>query len=286
MKNLIFLITAGFLFASCERNTSTEKASSTDSTAAGKMQVDINPMPVDTMGMMVKGDIRLLPLKGSPEFSDAVLELNAPSENSKQKSGEPVSFKYEVKNYKLRGSKTPNPSCNQCNESKDGQHIHLIFNNEPYIAVYKPDTTLNLKDGHYVALSFLSRSYHESLKHFEAADIRQFTVGNAKAKSVDLSKPMLFYSRPKGEYKGQFAKRILLDFYLVNNQLSADGNKVRATINGNEFLINKWQPYVIEGLPMGENIIKLELIDKDGKLVDGPFNSIERKITLIEEPAS
>jgi hypothetical protein len=195
-----------------------------------------------------------------------------------------VTFSYEVKNYQLK-SQTPNTSCNQCNNSKDGQHIHLILNNDPYIAIYKPQHDTALKDGHYVALSFLSRSYHESIKNFQAFDLRQFTVGKAAAKKVDLTKPLLFYSRPKGEYVGEFTKRVLLDFFLVNSELSVKGNQVRATINGNAFIIPSWQPYIIEGLPMGESTVKIELIDKDGKLVDSPFNSIERKITLKQQPS-
>ena len=41
---------------------------------------------------------------------------------------------------------------------------------------------------------------------------------------------MLFYSRPKAEYAGKDAKIILLDFYLVNTELSKDGNKVKAYV--------------------------------------------------------
>jgi hypothetical protein len=285
MKNLIFLILGASIFLACENKSANNE---TDNKAKDTLKPDtsaLNNVNLDTSGVMVKGNIRLIPLIGSPEFSDAMLELNSPAENAKVNQGN-VKFSYEIKNYQLRGAKTPNSSCNHCNESKDGQHIHLILNNEPYIAVYKPDTSINLKPDHYLALSFLSRSYHESLKHFESFDVRQFTVGNAKSKNYDLSKPLLFYSRPKGEYKGEFAKRILLDFYLVNTELSKDGNKVKATINGNEFIIDKWQPLIIEGLPSGESTIKLELIDKDGKMVDAPFNPVERKITLKMEGAS
>ena len=81
---------------------------------------------------------------------------------------------------------------------------------------------------------------------------------------------------------GNDTKKVMLDFYLVNTTLSGDGNKVRATINGSAFTIDQWLPHTIEGLPMGESTIKLELIDKDGNVVPGPFNTVERKITLKE----
>jgi hypothetical protein len=36
----------------------------------------------------------------------------------------------------------------------------------------------------------------------------------------------------------------------------------------------------MEGLPLGENTVSLELVDKDGNFVDGPFNKVQRKFTL------
>ena len=45
-------------------------------------------------------------------------------------------------------------------------------------------------------------------------------------------------------------------------------------------MLDKWEPYVVEGLPMGDNTFKLELLDKDGNLVDNRFNPVERTITL------
>jgi len=72
----------------------------------------------------------------------------------------------------------------------------------------------------------------------------------------------------------------MLDFYLVNTELSPEGNKVRATINGTEFMLDRWMPYIMEGLPMGENTVKLELVDNNGNVLPGPFNSVERTFTL------
>ncbi|MFN3403394.1 MAG: hypothetical protein ACK40G_04810 [Cytophagaceae bacterium] len=227
---------------------------------------------------MTVGGVSLIPLTSSPDFPNAILELNQPEMNSIVSSGK-VNFKYEVKNYELT-KQTPGVCHDICANSDQGQHIHLILNNAPYIAKYDTDFSHDLDAGHYVALSFLSRSYHESLKHREAYDLRQFTVGKATSKKIDLTQPMMFYSRPKGEYGGNDIANILLDFYIVNADLSPEGYKVRATINGNEFLITTWQPYLVRGLHPGEATFKLEFLDKDNKLVNVPFNPVERKITL------
>ena len=97
---------------------------------------------------------------------------------------------------------------------------------------------------------------------------------------IDLNNEFLFYSRPKGTYKGSDTEKLLLDFYLINTVISANGNKVRATIQDKEFIIDEWAPYYIKGLPKGEIKIKLELIDIFGNLIDTPFNPSERTVTL------
>lgn len=227
-------------------------------------------------------DIKLTVCEESTAFPNAkIAKLDYKIE------GDSVAFAYNVKEFVL-GSQTTDASAKVCANSAKGQHIHLILNNMPYEAWYLPSFKKKLTEGHYVALSFLSRSYHESIKKPEAFVLTQFNVGKNAGTTIDninLKQPLLFYSRPKGEYVGNDTKKILLDFYLVNTTLKPNGNKVRATINGKEFMIDTWKPYYIEGLPMGETIIKLELLDKSNKPAskEAKFQTIERKITLKEK---
>ncbi len=226
-----------------------------------------------------KNGIILTPVKDSPLFKGSSLRLNVPKNGQVQDSSV-VAFDYSLKKFELT-SQTESAISKHCSNSAKGQHIHLILNNEPYLAKYEKAFVEKLKAGNYVALSFLSRSYHESLKHKKAYQLTQFTVGvRDSTKQIDLKKPMLFYSRPKGEYVGAEAKKILLDFYIVNCSLSEKGYKVKATINGTEFIFTEWLAYAMEGLLLGENTISLELIDKDGKTVVSPFNIVTRKIVL------
>lgn len=250
----------------------------TDTTAT--VPVDSPDINIAYIGEVVaeSGGIKLRDLNNSPEFITAKLTYSAPKTGEKYKAGM-VKYNYDVQNYEL-GRKTLEdiPLAN----SDKGQHVHLILNNEPYHAHYNASFDHEMQAGHYVALSFLSRSYHESIKTKNAFQLIQFTVGETKEKDIDMEQPLMFYSRPKGEYKGADTKYLLLDFYLVNVTLSEYGYHVRATVNGNEFMINDWKPFLLEGLPMGENTIKLELLDKDGNLVDASFNPVERTVTLSE----
>ena len=225
--------------------------------------------------------ITLTPLEGSPAFADATLSLTSaePAEDGN------YDFAFEVQNYEL-GAQTESTPPNGLANSGNGQHIHLIVDNSPYSAHYESSFSTDKLSapGNHVVLAFLSRSYHESVKNIEEGAqsyfIGQYQTGDEAAKQADLSAPHMFYSRPKGTYKGDDIKRLMLDFFLLNVDLSPDGNKVRATINGTEFIIDKWQPYVIEGLQPGEVNVKLELLDASGALVESPFNPVERKVTL------
>ena len=197
-----------------------------------------------------------------------------------------TTFTFNVDKYQL-GAQTPDADQKLCANSAKGQHIHFILDNQAYQASYSPDITTNLKPGHHVLLAFLSRSYHESIKTKTAHVLFEFDAGKKGVDQFNEKNPHLFFSRPKGDYVGKKeTSKVLLDFYIINCTLSEKGYKVRATINGAEFILYHWEPYYIEGLPLGENKIKLELLDKNNKLVLCPFNATERTIKLLEEPAA
>ncbi len=233
--------------------------------------------------LMEKNGIKIFAAPASTDFPEAALSLKSPAGGSIIPEGKDT-FNFDVKNYEL-GTQTPDADQKLCANSAKGQHIHFILDNAPYVASYIPQIVQDVKPGHHVLLAFLSRSYHESLKHKKAYILKEFNVGKDVKDNFNEKGPHLFASRPKGEYVGdKEIKRVMLDFYLVNCTLSEKGYKVKATIDGTDFILTKWQPYIIEGLPKGENKIKLELLDKNGYSVASPFNGAERTIQLKTEP--
>ena len=215
--------------------------------------------------------ISLSKLEGSPPY------LNAKISTASMTLGDnnEYTFSFDISNYQL-GDQTINNIESQLANSGKGQHIHFIVNNGPYSAQYSKNFQKKLKDGNNIILAFLSRSHHESVKNPNAYVFTQIGEGE----KIDMENEYLFYSRPKGSYTGKDTERLLLDFYLVNTSISAEGNKVRVTIQDYEFLIDEWAPYIIEGLPKGEISIKLELLNSYGELIKNPFNPSVRKITL------
>lgn len=213
-------------------------------------------------------NITITKLEGSPKYENSkISSVNATKNDSI------YSFSFEIENYEL-GAQTINNVNNDLANSAKGQHIHFIVNNGPYSAHYNQDFSADVNDGD-VVLAFLSRSYHESVKNPNAYVLTQ--IGEEK---VDLNSEFLFYSRPKGTYKGKDTEKLLLDFYLINTTISPEGNKVIATINDTEFIITEWAPYYLQGLPKGNIKIRLELVNSEGELIDSPFNPSIRNVTL------
>lgn len=194
-------------------------------------------------------------------------------------------FDFEVNNYEL-AVQTEDAGVKMCANSAKGQHIHLILDNEPYAAKYESQFDYEVEDGEHYMLAFLSRSYHESIKTSEAHIAQKIMVSDGSITSMeDISGPMLFYSRPKGTYVGEKdTEKVMLDFYLINADLGSE-YMVKANINGEEHMIDTWQPYYIEGMPMGENSITLTLVDGEGNTVDAPLNPVTRTFTLQADPA-
>jgi len=106
------------------------------------------------------------------------------------------------------------------------------------------------------------------------------------AGSVDRSKPLLTYSRPKGEYKGDDTAAIMIDFWLTGARLQGDGGdyRVRYTVDGDEAkYIDKWEPIWLAGWTAGKHTVKLELVDKDGNPVEnGGYNTTSREIMITK----
>lgn len=226
--------------------------------------------------------LKIYPSTESAQFSGASLSFAEELPNFKEDGN--FNFNFQVANYDL-GAQTPDVETKGLANSPKGQHIHLIVDNGPYSAHYEAGFEKTFDKGHHVAIAFLSRSYHESVKEAQAHQVFQFNSGTEdEAKNIDLGQEMLFYSRPKGIYKGAGAQKILLDFFLKNTKISTGGNYLKVTINNStSILLDTWQAYFIEGLPMGENTINLQLLNVEGNLVDSPMNNITRTFTLVEE---
>lgn len=111
-------------------------------------------------------------------------------------------------------------------------------------------------------------------------------MASSQAGEIDAKKPLLTYSRPKGDYKGADADAIMIDFWLTNAKLQGDGGeyRVRYSVNGGEArFIDTWQPIWLTGWTAGKHTVKVELVDRDGNVVEnGGYNSTSRDINVTQ----
>ncbi|MGA7932811.1 MAG: hypothetical protein WCA35_04465, partial [Kovacikia sp.] len=171
-----------------------------------------------------------------------------------------------------------------------GPHLHVLLDNRTYQAVYDINNPLvfeDLEPGTHTLRAFASRPWHESFKNDGAYAQSTFHVfTKTQENRPDPALPLLTYSRPQGSYG---AEPIMLDFYLTNAPLhlvarESDRDdiadwRIRCTINGESFILDRWQPVYLKGFKPGQNWIQLEFLDEKGNLVNNVFNNTARVIT-------
>jgi hypothetical protein len=178
-------------------------------------------------------------------------------------------------------------------------HVHLILDDKPYKPIYDPKAPIKLSDlpggdtltpGQHVLVAFPSRANHESVKTAGALTFLQFWIDKKGDGAVDLKKPLLIYSRPKGDYKGDVASHVLVDFQLANDKLAQGGDHVHVTVNGpgaaslTADATTFGPPFFLDNLQDGAYTVELDLQGADGKNLPGPWSSVTRTINIVHQP--
>ncbi len=170
-----------------------------------------------------------------------------------------------------------------------GPHLQVLLDNQPQAAVYdinQPLTLSDLEPGTHTLQVFAASPWEESFKNEGASAQTTFHIfTKTDDNNPDRTLPLLTYNSPQGSYG---AEPILLDFYLTNapqHQVAQENSqdeildwKIRATVNGQSFAIDQWQPIYLKGFKPGKNWVQLELIDERGNIVKNAFNNTVRLI--------
>jgi len=324
MKNpiIVFTIFSLFLFTACGPAADGNRMNRVDNVSNASVAA---PLTLVDTPQRIKD---MIAARGQQDTASPTLRIAAPAEGAIVASST-VQVRLDLSG-DLKGYK---PMMDP--ETKMGNHIHVILDNQPYEAYYNldggPFELRNVADGEHTLRVFASRPWHESYKNEGSFQMVRFTVknggadaskpattnsgqqmsnadGNASvnehanakpattpegkampsstAGAVDAKRPLLTYSRPKGEYKGVEADPIMIDFWLANAKLTGDGGeyRVRYSVDGGEAkFIDRWAPIWLQGWTAGKHRVKLDLVDKDGNVVDnGGYNSTTREITVVK----
>jgi hypothetical protein len=252
---------------------------------AGATQVSTTPATGTEAPAPKAPPVTLTPGAASPDPTPpATVRVTAPTRDQAipaDKAGE-FGVKLDVKNWQT---------------AVGSNHIHLILDNKPYKAIYDTKQPVKLSElaegealaeGRHVLVAFPSRANHEAVKTKGALFVVPFWVGKkGDAKDDPTKKPMLIYSRPKGTYNGPMANHVLIDFMVANVTLAEGKEHVHISVTGPgvekplEGHVEKFgTTYYLDNLRNGEYSLKLELMDGDNKLIEGPWNSTTRKIKV------
>lgn len=149
-------------------------------------------------------------------------------------------------------------------ENNQSYNITTIQNNYTIATHSTTKIEQEFLSGNNVFLAFLSDENNLGIKTNNATVLKNIVLNDEAL--FDEKQAHLFYYLPQNNIG-------ILDFCLVNTSLSENGNKVKVTFNGTtSIVVDKWASYRIDGLSENKNTIRIELIDKLGKLIPGPFN--------------
>ncbi len=315
--HLILIInTVGLLsFAACSANNQNSTTAVTTVTPPPSQSLQVTQRPQKIVELMNQ--------RGNQDEDKPVLKIVSPADNSTIK-GSTVQVRLNLSG-ELAGGYKPgkDPATgtgNHVHVILDNQPY------EAYYHLDQPFELRNVIAGKHTLRVFPSRPWHESYKNDGAFQMVTFTVAGggdpskptttntgqvvannnaspaspaaspavsegkdvapSTAGDVDPTKPLLTYSRPKGEYKGPDADPIMIDFWLSNAKLRGDGGeyRVRYIIDDDEpRYIEKWEAIWLTGWTSGPHTVRLELLDKDNNPVDnGGYNTTTREITVVK----
>ena len=297
--------TAMLLTAGCQQTSeNANTTATTNATPPGAQSLTVIPRPQKIVDAMKA--------RGEQDDAKPALKIAMPAKNATI-NGSTVEVKLELSGDLKGYMPHKDPATGK------GNHIHVILDNQPYEAYYEINQPFELRngtEGKHTLRVFASRPWHETHKNDGNFQMVEFSVkgggdaskptttkdgqtmasptpareGKDMARSsggnVDPAKPLLTYSRPKGEYKDQDADPIMIDFWLSNARLQGDGGqfRVRYSIDGGDAkYLDKWEPIWLSGWINGKHTVKLDLVDKDGNPVDnGGYNSTTRDITVTK----
>lgn len=316
ITSTLALCLASFCLTSCQSTNENAHTTATTTTSPPvAQQLSVVPRPQTIVDMMKQ--------RGEQDEAKPTLKVVSPANNATI-NGSTVAVKLDLSGDLKGYMPHKDPATGKGNHIHvilDNQPY------EAYYDLGQPFELRNVAEGKHTLRVFPSRPWHESFKNDGAFQMVTFTVkgggdtakptttnkgetmatpakspaasasptpaheGKDMAKSnageIDSAKPLLTYSRPKGEYTGADADPIMIDFWLKNAKLQNEGGdyRVRYTVDGGApQFIDSWNPIWLSGWMSGKHTVKLELVDKNGQLVDnGGYNSTTREINIVKK---
>jgi hypothetical protein len=203
-------------------------------------------------------------LDDSTEFPDAILELYTPLGNQIFRPGK-VPFEFNVKNFSIESVSPGKPK------------LFTIINGGDPIGQLSPIFQRELTPGTYRVVGYLVDEEGLALKNFGNYVDRDFLVGDSRPFPYS-AEPFLAVNMPRNEQIFSVGQVLIVDFLVLGGDMQLDGLKVKIEVNEFSYEIDHMAPVRVENLPEGNYQIKIRLLRKDGKELEGPFSLISKTV--------
>lgn len=165
-----------------------------------------------------------------------------------------------------------------------GPHLLVRIDGGEPLRLTRPEATLPaLSPGSHRVTVVAARPWGEAVKSPGA--MAQIVVHRTAANPLSLppaGSPQLLPVSPAATAA---AEPLLVDWLLVDAPLQHlredDGRwRLRVTVNGDSFLVDRQTPLWLRGWRPGANAVQLELLDGRGEPLNPPFNSLVQEVRL------
>ena len=167
--------------------------------------------------------------------------------------------------------------------SPGGCNLHWVLDGGPFQAQFDtghPHIFRDVPPGTHTIRVFACDPAHKAIPGtFDMVTFHVMYANDENRPAANM--PLLTYNLPQGEYRGIDAADVALDFLVTGGELCPGGwFHVNYYVDGRRFVADTPGPRYLKGLKPGPHKIRMELVDKRGRLIGGPFNSVERTILL------
>jgi hypothetical protein len=199
------------------------------------------------------------------DYPDAILEMYVPLSNQTFKPGK-IPFEFNIKNYPYA-------------EGLSGFQLNMILNSGDPVGYNMPIFQRELKEGTYRAVAYLIDEEGLALKEFGNYVDRDFMVGATRPFPYS-AEPYIALNLPANNQIYTPEEEVIVDFLVIGGDMNLDGLKAQIILGNHTYEIEEVTPVRIANLPKGEHNLSVNLLNKSGKELDGPFSSVRKTIKV------
>lgn len=249
----ILVVFSVAIFASCE------VAEKTESKSTSEEAVTTDSDTLEQQSVIASG-LTIVDYKPRKTFPEAGFEQLTPKHKAFLQPGE-IKFSFNTEKFPF----------------VDGHSVRLAIENGTDKFVFDANKKITLPKGVFLCAAYLCDGRGVSLKNAHSTQLTQLNIGVDEKKEIDLKQPMIFLNLPIERETAN----ILVDFMLMNIDLSKKGNKVRLSIDDQtEMYLDSWRTLEIKGLAKGKHKILVELVNDKNLLYEGVYTHDEREFEI------